>query len=174
MLEFVMCVVEALKVMNEYSDLCLYHALDINSEITANVINELNNRQLRHWPELSYRDRASLVNNALYYLSRDPNANIGQQFNDLSPDIRERRLIAEYLSNSRLITEHNANVLANTDISDPRSDLLRAASQRLCARNFTYVRGLVSNTRVASQLQNCSTRASSIATHVESFQDSID
>lgn len=157
--------------MNEHFNISIQHNLDINTEVATNTLNEFNNRQLRHWPQLSFRDRASLIGNRLYHFDLDPNANISQNH---SPDVYERRLMAERLSISRRITEYYATLLDNYNVSDPRSDTLRAASLTLCEHNFTYVRRLISNAKVASQLQNCSTRAPRIAADLGDFQDSID
>ena len=68
----------------------------------------------------------------------------------------------------------NAEVLERANISDPRSDTLKAAQDVLVNRSYALNRSLLRNSRAASQLQNCSTRSSTIASHLESLQDSVD
>ena len=68
----------------------------------------------------------------------------------------------------------NADILDRANISDPRSDTLKAAQDVLVDRTYAINRSLLRNSRAASQLQNCSTRATTISSHLESLQDSVD
>jgi len=68
----------------------------------------------------------------------------------------------------------NADVLERANVSDPRCDTLKAAQDVLVNRTNALNSSLLRNSRAASQLQNCSRRATTITSHLESLQDSVD
>jgi len=102
MLDFVLCTIEVLKEINENINVNTYSNLETYQQTAMNVFNQLNNQQISHWSELSYRDRASFINSALSGYNQDQDVTIRLQHldrNHNSARIYENRLITERLGN---------------------------------------------------------------------------
>ena len=65
MLNFIYCLLEVFTEINQYNYINICRYLETNEQIITNVIGELNNRQINHWSELSFRDRALLIDATL-------------------------------------------------------------------------------------------------------------
>jgi hypothetical protein len=90
---------------------------------------------------------------------------------DNSSRRHRHRLISERLENWARYNNRNAHVLESANISDPRSDTLKAAQNLLVQRHLGLYRSLTLNSRIPSQLARCSERAPAI---LERLQDSVD
>jgi|ERR1700712_3176867 len=102
MLDLVTCTIIVFETINERINIDLYSHLEACQQAAQDVINQLNNHQISHWPELSFRDRASFINNAISASNQDQDVTIRIQHidrNHSSARIYENRLIAERLEN---------------------------------------------------------------------------
>jgi hypothetical protein len=173
MLDVVLDVLEVLSDINANIDMNTYRVLDNTTEACRNIINQLNSGLMSHYADLLNRDRIQVNHNVISNINRDPNTNIGPRYREI-PRLYEMRLRIERLSNLGRINNLNANVLERAHISDPSCDRLKTEQQELVNSSYTLVRSLLRNHTAASQLQNCATRAPTIASHIESLQDSVD
>jgi hypothetical protein len=102
MLDIVTCTIIVFETINERINIDLYSHLEACQQAAQNVINQLNNHQISHWAELSFRDRASFINNAISAYNQDQDVTIRIQHidrNHSSGRVYENRLIAERLEN---------------------------------------------------------------------------
>ena len=102
MLDFVMCVIEVLREIQENIDVSRYNELEANRRIVTNVLSELSNRQISHWSELSYRDRVLLHDTILARESTDHSVTLRLQhlnWNHSSSRRFENRFISERFQN---------------------------------------------------------------------------
>ena len=102
MLNLVLCTITVFELVNERINSDIYSNLEAFQEATLNVINQFNNHQISHWAELSFRDRASFVNNAISGYNQDQDITtrlLHIDRNHSSARLYENRLITERLGN---------------------------------------------------------------------------
>jgi uncharacterized protein (DUF1786 family) len=101
-MEFLLCTIEFLQEICENISMNTMRDLEASERITMDAINRLNNQQISHWSELTFRDRHSFVMNAIEGHTQDEDVTIRlQHFNsdDNSSRRHRHRLISERLEN---------------------------------------------------------------------------